>query len=293
MGTESEDFVPSGSIITNPQFGEPGAMTETGELPGGGGEEGETKFVDPELETEIDNGGEKKDGEGETGKPEDGGEAAPDKIEKMLQDSQAFIGKQSTEIGELRKELEALKASQQQGQQQGQQQQAEPTPQENLRGLVQKFNAQEASLEDVILGAFEAGSKAAESVVEQKFVEREQAANQQRIFGDYASRNPDFAEQLQSGALAQAVQSNPLFNEVSAYENTKRVAAEQQVAALQQELAAVKAEREQAISNGRTQTQKVITNPGSNARVDTGPMSPNDLRAAMVASVKEVRAQEG
>lgn len=93
MSVEKDpEIVPAGSIPNNPEFAEPAAVDQSGQLPGG--EEDGTKFIDPDLEVDDKTGDKAGDKAGDAAK-------TPEELAAMVQQSQEFIGKQSTEIGTL------------------------------------------------------------------------------------------------------------------------------------------------------------------------------------------------
>lgn len=278
--TIDTEIAPSGSIPSNPEFAEPAPVDQSGQLPEG--ETDDTKFIDPEAEGDLSASGSEPAAAAPASK-------TPEELASMVQQSQEFIGKQSTEIGALRKQLEEMQSMMQQGNPQGQPP-AEPEPEEALRGVLGKFTSGEATIEDVVMQAFRAGAQQAERTVESKFSQRDQQAQTQALHKSYLEKNPDFAEKYQSGAIQQMLQENPLHNEVSAFESMKRGEAEAQMAELQKQLDAMKAEREASISAGRKAPGKVINTPGSSARVASGgAANPNDVRASMLEAVRAAR----
>lgn len=283
----AQDAVPVGSMPVNPAFDEPTPADMTGQLLGDPAGDNPDATGTPPAD-----GDPAANGTPPVGTPEGDADKSGDKdggdIRKMLEDSQRFIGQQSTQIGELRKELEGLKSSSQQPQQQQQQQQADPET--ALRETLAKYEAGEATVEETIVAAFSAGKQASESIVDQKLAQRDQDARNQQLQDSYLQQNPDFMQLHESGALAQEMQKNPLHTPVSAYESIKRNESQAQLAELTQQVDALKAEREASIAAGRNNAGKTIATPGSTMRAQQGAAPSNaSLRDSMIDAVNKVR----
>lgn len=283
--TPKDDAVPVGSMPVNPAFDEPSQADMTGQLPGDSvdGTNPDDTWTPPADGVPADGvtppdaapGGDKS------------GTKSDDDIRKMLEDSQRFIGQQSTQIGELRKELESLKSA---SQPQQQQQQGQPDPDALLRETLSKYEAGEATVEETIVAAFSAGKQASESIVDQKLAQRDQEAHAKQLQDSYLQQNPDFMQLHESGVIAQEMQKNPLHTPVSAYEAIKRSESNAQIAELQKQIDAMKAEREASIAAGRTNAGKTITTPGSTMRSQQGAApSSASIRDSMIAAVNQVR----
>lgn len=298
-----DDFAPSGSIPTNPEFAETGLSSQTGQLPGGGSDADDSSAGGGNTDDKGDKGdnsasaqstdGDKGGAADDSAGGDKGGNGdKPETIEELrarIDEQQRFIGKQSTEIGDLRAKIEKINGSTKSTKEE----ETPPDVTSDLQATLKKFETGEATIEDVVMQSFNAGKSVAEQIVTDKLSQRDREAAVRQQQDSYLSANPDFVEHFQSGKIGDILAQNPLLNgnPVAAHQMLKAQNAQMQISQLQQQVEALTKERETSISAGRNKTGQVISTPGSGTRVNIDPNDPKALRDFMIQGVRAAREQ--
>ena len=210
----------------------------------------------------------------------------------ILMEGEKFQGKQSSDIGELRKMVEKLSAEVSKGGAKD----AEP-----VDPYTAKTTQLEADLDQgKITPAEYAKSLAAlnevrTSQIVQSELQKAQAATQeQAATNQYLEMNPDFMSLQESGALDKIKAQFPVHDNVSAYEFAKRLEVQAENESLKTQLMALKKEQADAIAAGKEGTKKVLQQPGTGTKVSTPQrsrrsLSENDAVDSMLASMQRTR----
>lgn len=268
MGADAlEKAVPSGSIVAD-------------------NSEEETR--QPEGESGKDKGEDK----GESGK---GSEDEPGASKGEGKDTST--GDQDSFMSGLSKQLEALNQSIQ-----GMGQSGTPDGQGAEQAQARDFDAELAALQqqaedgDISYQELLMQSQAIQEAKTQQQVQEaigqyDQQKQVAEVRERFLAENPDFNDFIQSDQNTAMQQSNPVLDNVSAYFANKAQAQGQQLAALQQELAALKAERESSIAGAAgQQTSKVGAESGTDIKEAAKSKNKNlSAREGMMAALNAVR----
>lgn len=203
-------------------------------------------------------------------------------------------GRQSTEIGDLRKQTEllqkALEATQKASSVKEVEATGAPTDWESqIREIQNKVDQGEMSPGEGVVLAARLTREQAKAEAQQEFQQFDRQKTIQQAQSTFLDQNPDFEQARGSGALRQIMKQNPLHDEFSAYFLWKG----------QQDLAAAQAGKEAAVSEaynkGRSEiakladgaqvADKTLSKPGASMRPGTQPTklkNEKDLRASMM-----------
>ena len=210
-------------------------------------------------------------------------------LQEQLANSQKLIGKQGTELGELRQQQQAMseqmtaKADENKG----------DDYEMRLSQIQEQVESGEIDFGQALsltarLSA-EMGANQASTAFKLDMEQRES----RKVQADFLDANPDFTELQQSGALNDLKTANPMHDDVSAYYEFKRTELEQSMA---DAVAAAKAEGEQSGANMADQARKagnVIGKQGAGVRDQNKPTtfnSPQEKKEAMVEALRAARS---
>jgi len=268
MSKEKENEEPAGSAPVNP-IQEPDNTPSELEAKEEANAEGESKAAD-------------------TPNPHDARIAA---LEKMLSDSQGMIGKQSTEVGSLRKELESLRKPAEP---------AGPTLEEQIDAISDQMENGDIGLKEGNRMIAKISAQMAEKSTVSKFQEQRKeeqlVSMQQKFLGD----NPDFEEVRDNGTLDQIMAQDPMADVYTAYRIYK---AGQEIESIktgyEQKLSEVAAKIPQAkeegakLAQGAAEAGKVLGKNGTAARSAAETIKPfkstQDAHDAMLATLQGMR----
>jgi isochorismate synthase EntC len=196
---------------------------------------------------------------------ETGGQAAPEEqetapkkyagkygsveeLEKGYQNLQSMHGQTASELGGMKSQLQQLQETIAAGQQQNNQQAAQPVDYDQLRQQVlsdfNNGNIDEVTMADKLAGIQTAKlDQQYQNVLAQqegKFTELLQQElgkrDQQAVYKDFVSQNPDFENLLADGTLSRVIDENPYVrDEYDAYQAFRASNAESQVEQAKQE----------------------------------------------------------
>ena len=220
-------------------------------------------------------------------KPVESPEAAKiAQLEKMLNDSKGMIGKQSNEVGTLRKQLEEMKMAQTP---------KGPTIEEQIDSISDQMEAGDLGLKEgnrmIAQLSAQLGKQSAMSEFSQQKDNERVVGIQQKFLKD----NPDFEELRANGMLQPYLEADPLADEYVAFkqfkadEKIKNLEAEYQV-----KIAAAKEEGAK-LAQGAEAAGQVIGKNGSTARAAVSVPKPftsrQDAETAMLATLQGMRSK--
>ena len=226
-----------------------------------------------------------------------------EELAKGHQDLEQLYGKQTAEVGDLRKANQVLLSQMELAQQAqqarqaagGQQQEQEATLEDQLVQIQQQVNAGDIDPHEAMrLTAIVTRNdtlKAARS--EYSRLDRERTTRE--IQDQFIRDNPGFLEAQRRGVLGQIRQSNPLHDDFSAYFAHKA----DQEAIARGDVEKTAYERGKAevskLAQGTEAARKVLANPGTdtrNANPSTVPLTDAQIKASMLTAVSR-RKQGG
>lgn len=211
---------------------------------------------------------------------------SPEELENAYKEAESRIGKQGSEVGELRKTNEALAAQLNAMKMEIAKSQQKPEPttdyEQKLADIVSSMEAGDLTIEQAIMESNKiTAQKASQEAIKQSqsyFQEQLKKQKAETVQSEFIKNNPDFLELQKSGALEAIKQENPMHDDFSAlFEYRARQAQEKLKTGIDQ----TKAEAEAST--------KVLKKPGAAIR-DTKPKplkSEAEMKSAMLARLKE------
>jgi hypothetical protein len=259
-----EDMSPAGSININP-------LEDVVEKPAA---------VTPDPEKKTEEAPVKQD------KPE-AGEDRMTKLEKMFEESQKMIGKQSNEIGKLRGELQT-NAPKTEEKQKG------PSEQDQIKTILKAVDDGEMDMQEGMMKALELNTNLTTAQVMTKFGKMKEEEEVGKATQDFHTKNPDYKSLVESGALDQYLQDDPMADEYVAYKSYK---ADEKVRTLTEEyeakIAAAKTEGAR-LADGSKGAADVLGKSGAAARdTATAPkqfQTKQEATDAMMATLAGMRS---
>lgn len=210
------------------------------------------------------------------------------KLEKMLEESQKMIGKQSTEIGKLRGDLQSKTAQKQESEVKG------PSEQEQIKAILKAVDDGEMDMQEGMMKALELNTSLTTNQVMNKFGQMKQEEEVGKATQDFHAKNPDFKPLLESGALDPYLKDDPMADEYTAYKSFK---ADEKVAAITKEYEAkIAAAKEEGarLADGAKGTADVLGKSGAAAR--DAVVAPKEFKSkqeatdAMMATLGSMRS---
>lgn len=208
---------------------------------------------------------------------------SPEDLAKSYAELETTLGRQKSEIGDLRKKLQEVE----QNISASPNEPAEPpTDFEVLRQEVQqKVEDGELSIGEGLAKMSEITKQETAADMEQKFAEYDKKRTAEEVYSDFVDSHPDFLEMEQQGIIDQEMATNPMHDKFSAYWAAKaKVEAE----------AAYKRGQEEALklARGADGTRQVLKGSGGTAReVPTARkgMPESERTAGMMAALQAAR----
>jgi hypothetical protein len=240
--------------------------------------------------------------EGSAGSPSDskllGKFNSPEELARAYQELEGAHGRQSSEIGDLRKTNNVLLTQLEQGQKKGDKDggqsaaSAPPDYDAQLAAITAQVEDGELAMGEAILLSSRITAEKVLAQAEENFANREKNSKIKSVQEQFMKDHPDYVQMRDAGILDQAMEQNPLHDRFSAY-----FALKAQEAAANAEQAAADAYNRgktevQKLAEGTKVAEKVLAGPGSTVRqgnAPTGPLSNNDIRASMQATLDKVR----
>jgi len=244
--------------------------------------------------------------------PESQGEAAkllgkfdsPEALAKAYQELESAHGRQSSEIGDLRKTKDVLLTQLEQnqkmpGQQSGKREappkEAPPDYDAQITDIASKVDQGELDIAEALKLTSNITTAKALSMANEQFTKANQAQQAKMVQDQFLKDHPDFMQLQQDGTLQSIMQSNPLHDQFSAYWAYQ---ADQQSQA--KDLAAQEAYEKgksevQKLAEGTKVAEKVLSSPGSTMRQSNpqGPLTPKQVRASMHQVVSKLSGGAG
>jgi hypothetical protein len=213
-------------------------------------------------------------------------EAKPDdnisKLEAMLKASQTMIGKQSGEIGALRAKFDEMSRPP-----------AGPSEDQQLADIYKAMETGDMDIHEGMRKALEINSNLTAAKVMNQMSQQQKQARVADVQGKFLKNNPDYEEVIQSGALAQYLEEDPLADEYTAYRLYK---ADQKLAGVQKDneakIAAAKEEGAK-LAKGAESAGKVLGKQGGSAaipQVQRPFKNTQEMTAAGMEQLKAMRA---
>jgi hypothetical protein len=209
-----------------------------------------------------------------------------EKLEKMLHDSRAMIGRQSTEVGALRQKLEgSLQPAAAPG----------PSIDEQIDLISERIENGDVSLKDGNRLIAQLSAKMGAETALNSINQRQQKERVLGIQQKFLSDNPDFQELRDNGTLQQYLDADPMADEYVAFKQYK---ADERVKSLEADYAAkITAAKEEGakLAQGANATGKVLGKSGSAARAAVSAPKPfkntQEASAAMLAQLQAMRSK--
>lgn len=205
------------------------------------------------------------------------------RLEKMLNDSKSMVGKQSNEIGELRKKLEELTAPKD----------TAPPIEDQITDIERQMDEGEIPIRDGMKKILALNSKITASQVMSELDKQRQEEKFSEWQNNFIKDNPQFEEVVSSGALQPYLDADPMADEYVAY---KLYQADQQLAQIKADYEAkVQAAKEEGakLAKGAQQAGKVLGKQGASPEVKKpqGPWkSRQEAVDAMMAQLQSMRS---
>lgn len=207
------------------------------------------------------------------------------KFEKMLEASQQMIGKQSSEIGELRAKLDEMNTPKEpEG----------PSEDQQLQDIYAKMDSGEIEIADGMRQAMQINSQLTTKQVMDQVAQQQEQNEISKVQTKFLEDNPDYNQVVQSGALEPYMKSDPMADEYVAFVRYK---ADQDKQALQQEYEEkIKAAKEEGakMAKGAEGAGKVLGRQGGSAQAPQAPKRPwnnnQEASAAMMETLKGMRS---
>jgi hypothetical protein len=207
------------------------------------------------------------------------------RLEKMLQDSKSMVGRQSNEIGELRKKLEELgKPKEPEG----------PNADEQIAQIMRQMDEGEVTINEGMRQVLALNSQLTASQVMGELSKQRQHEKAMEVQNKFLKENPDFNEVVDSGQLQPYLDADPLADEYVAYKEWKK---DQKIAALEAEYQAkIQAAKEEGakLAKGAQKAGQVIGKQGASPQ-PTRPNRPfknqQEATDAMMQTLRELRSQ--
>lgn len=227
--------------------------------------------------------------------------SSPEDLAKSYQELEGHVGRQSSEVGDLRKTNQVL-LSQLELLQQGhpsatgwataQQQAVEPSFDEQLGKIQEQVNSGDIDVAEALRQTASVTKQSSLSAAKEEFARMERERSARSIQDQFLKDNPDFLAAQQSGTLTQIRQQNPLHDDFSAYWAHKA----QQEAVSKAEVEKSAYERGKSdvskLAQGAEAARKVLANPGTdtrNANPPNQPMSDAQIKASMAAALSRAK----
>lgn len=247
-----------------------------------------------------DKGGDDKSGDKKDAKSKYA-DKTPEELIAILEENDRFKGQQSTEIGEMRKQLAELTSkldkSGKDGDKDGKDKGAPEHPDyaSQVADLKKALDNGEISLQQYTDGVAEIAVSRAQQAVMTTLQEKEATAQREKSESQFIEQYPDFVDVYKTGATAEVIKAMPILDHVSAYFMIKGREAQQKIDALTAEVDGLKKMQADALANGAKAADKVIKQPGNaGSATDTtvrkkGPFNDRAAGDSMLDAIKRQR----
>jgi hypothetical protein len=224
-----------------------------------------------------------------------------DDLAKSYQELESFRGRQSSELGDLRKQndllaknLELLQQNMQAPKGKEESKPAAPDWDQQLADIQRQVDSGEIDISQALRMTSEITTSRALSLAEQKYQQYDQQKQARSIQQKFMEEHPDFNTFLQSPERQALRQSNPLHDDFSAYWNWKAVQNEQSAKTAAEEAYNRGKSEIEKVAQGAQAAGRVMQTPGSgvrNANPPAKPMSDYDIKQSMAAALGKARGR--
>lgn len=209
----------------------------------------------------------------------------PEELEAAYQELQSTFGRQGSEVGELRKAVDAMKTEMESSRKQS-------APPE--KSVDDRYAEIEALLDEgeISVREFSTRSREIDKLArQQEFAQLEQQRQAQEVTKKFREENPLYDELDQSGDLDRLIQQNPLHDKLSAYyaAMAERAMSEREEAVKAAEEAGK--QKGMALAKGSDNAKNVISKPGTTQPKKSGPVTEQERRERMMAALKNARGE--
>lgn len=230
----------------------------------------------------------------------------PDEVAKAYQELESAHGRQSSEVGDLRKQNDLLlqavaggKGTQQQQVPNQQQQSVEPDYDAQMAAIQKQLDEGDISVTEALKAAAEISAQKGAQLASTKIMTAQKQEKIQAVQKDFLDQNPDYAQFVNSPDLQAYMAKNPLHDQFSAYFAWK---ADQNAAAVETAKKTGFEEGKSAVeklAQGSEAARNVISGQGAavrNANPTPPPPAwkhnPEDVRKSMYAKLDQVRTKK-
>lgn len=210
------------------------------------------------------------------------------KLEKQFNDAKSMIGKQSSEVGSLRKQLQEM--------QQAREEPAGPSMEDQIDVISDQIENGDIGLKEGNRAIAKLSAQMAEQNALAKFGQQKETERVSSMQQKFLQDNPDFEELVNNGALAPYLDADPMADEYVAFKQFK---ADEKIKGLQEEYEAkIAAAKEEGakLAQGADAAGKVLGKTGSAARVASSTPKPfknqQDAHNAMLATLQGMRSAQ-
>lgn len=208
---------------------------------------------------------------------------SPEEMAKSYTDLEKTMGRQKSELGDLRKQVE-----QQAFEAKALQDASPPQDFEGARAMIeQKIDDGEMSVTEGLTQLSVLTQQETAAQMEEKFAAYDEKRTANDQYSQFIGSNPDFIEMEESGMLAEEMRGNPMHDKFSAFHAVKGRMESQ---------AAYEKGKEEAlkIAKGADGTRSVLAKPGGSSRDVVAPqkgMNEGDKVSGMMSALQAARGQ--
>ena len=211
-----------------------------------------------------------------------------DDLAKSYQELESLTGRQSSEVGDLRRQMQEI-------QQQVAARQQEAGPEEpdfdaQLKEIERQVEEGEISLSRALGMSAEVTAKRTAAEAQKAFLEYDRQRQTQSQHEKFLQEHPDFLTAQQNGLLQQYKQQNPFHDDFSAYWHWK--ADQEAQAKLEAEKSGYQRGKQEVteLAKGSEAARKTLAKPGSDIRktVNSGKrLTPYEIKQSMLSRLDE------
>ena len=208
---------------------------------------------------------------------------SPEEMAKSYTDLEQALGRQKSELGDLRKQV-----AQADDERAAVQEANPPQDFEGARAMIeQKIDEGEMSLTEGLTQLSALTQQETAAQMEEKFAAYDEKRTANDQYSQFIGSNPDFIEMEESGMLAEEMRGNPMHDKFSAFHAVKGRMETQ---------AAYEKGKEEAlkIAKGADGTRSVLAKPGGSSRDVVAPkkgMGEADKVSGMMSALQSARGQ--
>ncbi len=243
------------------------------------------------------------EGEGEGTKAEAGAKAeqpplilgkfkSVEDLAKSYQELESMAGRQSSEVGDLRRQMDMIQQQLAAGADKGKaesKEAAEPDFDTQLKEIEEQVESGDLSWSQAIRMSAEITAKRTAAEAQKAFQQYDQQKQIQSQQDKFLQDHPDFLEAQKNGTLQQYKQTNPFHDDFSAYWHWKADTQAAEKEALAKEAFEKGKQEVSQLAKGSEAAKKVLAKPGSDIRKTqaTGKrLSPHEIKQSMLSRIE-------